>query len=155
MDKRAFDYWVSLGSDRTHEAVADRYGVSVRTVQRRARDEDWTSRLQFVSKAEREGSTEIKDPDALLNALDRQQRFFRDLQVAARKYLKAEGFKSGAEALRALDIGARAERELLKVPPHRDVELTQAEREKADREELVGDDEDGWGDEEDATGAAP
>ena len=41
-----FAYYVSLGAERSYHAVARHYGVTKRTVARRAAEEDWQGKLK-------------------------------------------------------------------------------------------------------------
>jgi hypothetical protein len=48
----AFQYWAALPHDtRSYRAVADRFGVSPRTIERYARDGNWRDRLKRIRAA--------------------------------------------------------------------------------------------------------
>lgn len=47
----AFDFYFALGTKRSYQAVADRYGVSKRTVAARAARENWTDRTTKLALA--------------------------------------------------------------------------------------------------------
>ena len=49
----AFEFYVSLGPARSHEAVAQRYDVSRRAVSKRATKDEWTPRLDKIEQEAR------------------------------------------------------------------------------------------------------
>ena len=50
----AFDFYVSLGPERTHAKVAEEYDVSVRAASKCASREDWSARLEKIESESRE-----------------------------------------------------------------------------------------------------
>ena len=48
-----FDYYLSLGSDRSYAAVAEHYGVSKQAVVKCAKREGWQKRIDEIEAAAR------------------------------------------------------------------------------------------------------
>ena len=58
LPRSAFATYVAMGEDRSYRAVAERYGVSVGTVQRHASAEGWRSSLAYIHDRAQESAVE-------------------------------------------------------------------------------------------------
>jgi hypothetical protein len=105
----AFDFYVGLGSDRSYQAVADRYGVTKRAVVKHAARERWAKRLLEVEEAARSESD--KDlANEVVEMRARHKRMMKAMAVRALTGLKELPLKSGMEAIRAAELVIRMER---------------------------------------------
>ena len=116
----AFDYYLSLGLDRSYQAVADRYDVSKRSVTKHATKEGWQDRIARVESKAREVSEQksVETPEGM-NA--RHLKCLRAIQGKALEALKSVSLKSGMDAVRALDIAIKQERTIRGEPTDRTV----------------------------------
>lgn len=105
----AFDYYASLGAERSFERVARRYKVDKRTVTRRAKDEDWSGRLAAIETKAREASDK-KIEDALVEMRERHLKTLKAVSLRAVEALQRYPLNSAMEATRAAEIAIRLER---------------------------------------------
>ena len=108
-----FDYYVGLGPGRSYELVAQHFGVTKRTVVRRARRSDWQGRLATMAASAREAA-DRKLGETVEHATVRHLRTLRAIQSRALKALQTLPIDSGLGAVRALELAIRAERAILK-----------------------------------------
>jgi len=114
----AFEYYVSLGLQRSHKAVADRYGASKRAVSKRAATEKWAERLVKIERTARERvDTKMTETLEAVNA--RHLQTLRLIQAKALQALQVMPLDSGMDAVRALDTAIRQERVILGEPGER------------------------------------
>lgn len=107
----AFSYFVALGSGRTHQAVADKFEVNIRTVQRAAKSEDWPGRLAGIEKEARQTTDKLLAEDVS----EMQLRHRKLLRVMASRAIKAMSefqLKDGMQAVKAAEIVIKLERQL-------------------------------------------
>ena len=85
----AFAYWYNDGEGRTQAAVAERYGVALRTVERWARDDKWPERSARLDAAAREAADKRLEKQAA-------DRIRHNLQlIAATKAAYAKRLQAG------------------------------------------------------------
>jgi hypothetical protein len=108
----AFDYYRSLGAERTYSAVARQYGVSLRGVTKRAVNEDWQGRLQRIeTEARRKRDDQAIEDVAAVD--ERHLKLSRAIQARALVALRTMPLHSGMSAVRALDVAIKIERAIL------------------------------------------
>lgn len=105
----AFDYYVTLGSHRSYQAVADHFGVSKRTVIRCAARENWIDRLAKIEQESRERGDK-RLAETLDEMRERHLRTLRAMNARALAALKQYPLTSGMEAMRAAEIAIKLER---------------------------------------------
>ena len=105
----AFEYYVSLGPDRSYVSVAEHYGVSKRAIVKRASVEHWAQRLEKVEAIAREKS-DVKLGDALADMRDRHLKTLQVMNMRALEALKNYSLTSGMEAMRAAEMAIKLER---------------------------------------------
>ena len=105
----AFDYYVSLGPDRSYRAVAERYGVSKRAVTKRATREGWSERLAAIERAAR-AEADRRLTETLADMHGRHRRLLRAVSARAAAALRDYPLTSGMEAVRAAESLIRMER---------------------------------------------
>ena len=105
----AFDYYLGLGSERSHQAVAQKYGVSKRAVTRLAVKQRWRERLAELEEKARRGA-EQKTLETLEAMNERHLKALRVIQMKALRALQEMSLSSAMEAVRALDLAIRQER---------------------------------------------
>jgi len=106
----AFAYYFALGPERSHAAIADKYGVSKRTVTRTAVQQDWAGQV-----VEMEAQARKKANAAMLETLEemnlRHLKLLRVIQSKALEALKNLPLSKAMEAVRALELCIREERQ--------------------------------------------
>jgi len=107
----AFDYYVSLGTDRSYQAVADHYGVTKRAVAKHAMKEDWQGQVATIERQVRE-TVNKKSQETLEQMAERHLKQLRVIQMKALEALKAMPLERAMEAVRALDLTMKQERNL-------------------------------------------
>ena len=114
----AFEYYVSLGLQRSYQAVADRYGASKRAVTKRAAAEKWAERLIKIERTARERiDSRMTETLEAVNA--RHLQTLRAIQAKALNTLQVMSLDSCMDAVRALDTAIRQERVILGEPGDR------------------------------------
>ncbi len=104
-----FDYYVSLGTDRSYQAVADKYEVSKRAVTSLAKKEDWQARIRQQEEAARQRADQ-KYAETLDAMKERHLKSVRAIQGKALQALRDKSLESAMEAVRALDLAIKQER---------------------------------------------
>lgn len=107
----AFTYYFSLGTARSYEAVATKYGVSKRAVTKRAVSEGWQVRLEAMERQARERA-EKKVIETMDDMNERHLKTLRIVQGKALEALRSMSLKTAMEAVRALAISLEKERDI-------------------------------------------
>lgn len=139
----AFSFYVALGPERSHLAVARHFGVSKRTVTSTATRENWRERLADAEAKARK-VTDEKAVDTLAEMNTRHLKVAKFLQSKGIETLKNTPISNAADAVRAIAIGLEKER-LVRGEPTERTEAAIAEvikKEVATLLEIVEDDED-------------
>jgi hypothetical protein len=114
----SFEYYLSLGSKRSYEAVAKKYGVSKRSVVKRATREGWQRRVAEIEAQAQEKAT-ARAVETLEEVKTRHLKTFKAVQLKALESLKALRFETAMDVVKAMDIAARQERLALGEPSER------------------------------------
>ncbi len=109
LPQNSFPFYVSLGADRSYQAVADHFGVTKRAVTNRAKRENWQPRVAEIEAKARQGA-ERRMVETLEEMSSRHIKSLRIIQARALEALRNMPLESAMEAVRALDIGIRQER---------------------------------------------
>ena len=107
----AFSLYFSLGTARSYEAVAAKYGVSKRAVTKRARLEGWQAQLEVMERQARERA-EKKAIETLDDMNERHLKTLKFVQGKAIEALRSMSLKTAMEAVRALAICLEKERDI-------------------------------------------
>lgn len=105
----AFEYYASLGIDRSYAKVAKRYGVTKRAILRCAKREDWQRRVDELDLKAREVG-EKRTVETILQMNERHLRSMKIVQAKALEALKSLSLETAFEAIRALDMATKSER---------------------------------------------
>ena len=114
----AFHHYAEMGLDRSYQAVADHYGVSKVAVVKRAKKENWQSRLRELEERARE-KADKKVIDSLEVVHARQLKAARYLQAKAVEVMKNSPPEKAVRAASALNIAWKHELLLLGEPTER------------------------------------
>lgn len=85
-----FEYYYSQGTDRSMGRVAEKFGVSERTVRRYASQFGWTSLVEERERAVSSAIKEAGDEGAIVSALEAQKMTSAFLREAHRLFLANE-----------------------------------------------------------------
>jgi ABC-type branched-subunit amino acid transport system ATPase component len=114
----AFHYYAEMGVGRSYQAVADHYHVSKVAVTKRAKKENWQSRLlDLEGEARKEADKKAVDSLEVVHA--RQLKASRYLQSKAVEAMKSLPPEKAIKAAAALNIGWKHELLLLGEPTER------------------------------------
>jgi len=142
----ALEYYVSLGADRSYQAVADHFGVAKITVTRTATDERWQERIREMEQKAREKS-EKRIAEQMDAVRERHLASARVLQGKALVALKSLPPEKAIRAASALAIGWKHELLVLGEPTERSA-LSVEEVTRREIQNLLtvedGDDDDEW-----------
>jgi hypothetical protein len=105
----AFDYFFALGPSRSHAAVAKHFGVSRKTVARRADDDSWERRVLELERKAREAS-EKKALETIEQLNERHLKVLKVLQGKALEALRSLAMDKPSDVIRALEVSIRQER---------------------------------------------
>ena len=118
LPRDAFAYYFSLGERRSHQAVAEKYGVSKRAVTQRAVKERWKGRTHELEEEARE-KLDQKLAESLETMNHRHLKTLQVIQGKALETLKAMPISSAMDAVRALDMAIGKERVIRGEPSDR------------------------------------
>jgi hypothetical protein len=114
----AFEFYFSLGPERSYEKVAARYGVTKRAVTKHAAHEDWQRRLEKV-EAEARAKADQKKVEALDAAKELHMQALRLVLGKGIDALRNMRIDSAAGAIRAVGLAVREMRVELGEPSDR------------------------------------
>ncbi len=145
----AFEFYVSLGLDRSYQVVAEHYGVSKRTVQNCADREEWTKRMVKIEHESRERADK-RIGETLDDIRERHMKTLRAMNGRAIEGLKSFPITSAMDAMRTAEMVIKLERLVMGEASERK-EVTIEEVTKRELRELliVGNDDADEGVEED------
>jgi len=105
----AFMFYFGLGPDRSYQAVADRFGVTKRTVCSVAKKEGWQGKVTELEQKARE-ATEQEAVESLKAMNTRHLKSIRVIQGKALEALRSKSLTTAWEAARALSLSIKEER---------------------------------------------
>ena len=114
----AFECYVGMGPKRSYESLAQKYGVSKRSIVKRAKRDGWQGRVAEIEARAQERATE-RAVDTLEEVKVRHLKTFKAVQLKALESLKSLLFKDPLDAVKAMDIAARQELLALGEPSER------------------------------------
>ena len=136
----AYEVYLELGTDRSYQMVADRFGVAKATVTNRAKKEEWQDRLMTLEAQSRKRA-EDKAVDDLQAVHERQLKGVRFLQAKALEALGRLPPEKGIRAATALSIAWKHELLLLGEPTERQASVEEITKKELARW-LIADDDD-------------
>ena len=144
----AFEYYVSLGPDRSYQSVADHYEVTKRGVVKAAARDGWTSRLEAIEQETRE-RLDKRIGDSLEEMRARHIKLLRAVASRAAKAIQEFPLTSGMEGVKAAETVIKLERIIAGEPSERTgLTVEQVTRQEIDmllaRDDEPEDVEDGW-----------
>ena len=114
----AFDFYASLGTDRSYQAVAKQFGASKRAVQNCADREEWTKRLEKIERESRDRADK-RIGETLDDIRERHLKTLRAMNGRAIEGLKSFPITSGMDAMRASEMVIKLERLIIGEPTER------------------------------------
>ena len=114
----AFSFYVSLGVNRSYQAVGKHYGASKTSVSKLAIKEGWQKRVLEIEARARAASDE-KAAETMEAINSRHLKAMRVVQGKALEALKTMSLADAMDAVRALDMAIRQERLILGEPTDR------------------------------------
>lgn len=114
----ALDAYIALGTARSYQALADRYGCTKKSITKRALKERWQERIAEIESKARERSAQ-KAVETLEEMRTRHLKAFRALELKALEALRSMTLESPADVVRALEVAVRNERIALGEPSER------------------------------------
>jgi ATPase subunit of ABC transporter with duplicated ATPase domains len=137
----AYEDYLALGTERSYQALAARYGVSKTAVVKRAKKERWQDRLADLERQARERAEE-KAVDEMDAVRERHLKEARFLQARALQALKDLPPEKGIRAASALSVAWKHELLLLGEPTERQANVEELiKRETRDLLMVVDDDD--------------
>jgi hypothetical protein len=129
----AYAYYLALGPRRSHQAVADHFGVDKKTVTNRAVKENWKQRIEDHERAERE-RLERKAAETVEAMNDRHLKVIAYIQAKGIEALKSMPLDSAIDAVRAITIAIDKERVIRGEPAQRStIDIERKLREEHER----------------------
>ncbi len=104
----AFSYFAALGPGRTHQAVAEKFDVNIRTVQRAAKAEGWPARLETVQKEARQVADKALVED-LAEMQMRHRKLLRAMASRAARAMNEFPLTNGMQAIKAAEMVIKLE----------------------------------------------
>ena len=139
----AFDFYFSLGSDRSYKSVADRYGVSKRAITKVAAREGWQQRAADLESQVRE-ATDKKTVETREQMNSRHLKSLKIIQGKALEALRSMPIESAIDAVRSLGLSIKQERLIRGEPGDRTaVTMEQVVRDEFSRWMTHEEDDDG------------
>jgi len=140
----AYDYYVSLCTGRSYQAVANHYGVAKQTVVTRALNERWQARIEALEREARI-TADKRFQEELIAGKEIHFKACRAILGKGIETLKSVPMTSAMDAVRAIDMAIRNERMLLGEPTERSaVSVEQVLREEFHNWMLKPGEEEDW-----------
>lgn len=114
----AFEYYISLGEDRSYQKVADHFEFTKRAIQNCAHRENWPRRLEQIERESRE-RTDKRLGETLDDIRERHLKTLRAMNARALEALKTYPISSGMDAIRAAEAAIKLERLIVGEPTDR------------------------------------
>jgi len=114
----AYSYYLSLGTKRSYQAVADHFEVSKQTVTKRAVRENWQDRIAELER-DSHARAEKKYSDTLDEMNDRHIKMYTAVLGKAIETLRAMPITTAWQAIRAIDMFTKNERMARELPTER------------------------------------
>lgn len=105
----AFDFYFALGTSRSYQAVATKYGSSKRAVTRLAVREEWQGRIERCEREARERSN-TKAVETLEVMQEKHLKALQFVMGKAIDALRAQPLETAMEAVRSIEMVIRQER---------------------------------------------
>jgi hypothetical protein len=118
--ENAFAVYAAMGEKRSYQAIADRFGVSKRSVVKRAIAEGWQERLVRAEATARE-KVDAKAAESLEVMNARHLKIIQAIQTKAIETLSRVPLRTAFDAVRALELSIRQERLIRGEPSDRTV----------------------------------
>ena len=131
----AFQAYFATGPERSYQELANRYGVSKRSITRLATKENWSERMRKIEREARERA-DRRAGETLDEMNERHLRIAKAIQAKALESLRSLPMEKAIEAVRALDLGVRQERLVRGEPTERQANVEEITRQEI-RELLV------------------
>jgi hypothetical protein len=131
----AFALYVAMGHERSHQALADKLGVSKRAITERASEERWAERLEAI-EAEVQARIEEKLKDELEESQLRYRKLLRGIESRAAQAIAEKPLRTCLEGVRALELAMKMQM-LLAGQPSQRTELVVAATTKAEIDRLL------------------
>lgn len=116
--ENAFQVYEAMGSERSYEQLAARFGVTKRAIAKAAARERWQERLEAIQRQAHE-SFDQRLLDLRKQAFERHLKVMRYIQTKAIETLQALPLASAMDAVRAYCLAVDKERLLLGDPTER------------------------------------
>jgi hypothetical protein len=137
----AYEDYLAMGTERSYQALADRYGVSKTAIVKKAKKERWQDRIAEVERKARELAEE-KAVDELEAVRQRQLKESRFLLARSLQVLKDQPPERGIRAASAINVAWKHELLLLGEPTERQANVEELiRRETRDLLKVVDDPE--------------
>jgi hypothetical protein len=137
----AYEDYLAMGTERSYQALADRYGVSKTAIVKKAKKERWQDRIAEVERKARELAEE-KAIDELEAVRQRQLKESRFLLARSLQVLKDQPPERGIRAASAINVAWKHELLLLGEPTERQANVEELiKRETRDLLKVVDDPE--------------
>ncbi len=114
----AFEYYVSLGEDRSYQSVADHYSFTKRAIQNLATRQDWPGRLERIDRESR-GRIDKRLGETLDEIRARHLKTLRAMNARALEALKTYPLRTGWDGIRAAEAAVKLERLIIGEPTDR------------------------------------
>ena len=114
----AFEYYVSLGEDRSYRGVAEHYKFTKRAIQNCAHRENWARRLDRIERESR-ARTDKRLGETLDDIRERHLKTLRAMNGRVLEALKTYPIASGMDAIRAAEAVIKLERLIVGDPTER------------------------------------
>lgn len=124
LPRDAFEFYYTLGADRSYQSVAHHFGVVKQTVVKRATKEHWKKRVAELDEKARE-KREAKLLESLEEMNVRHIKLSRAIQARAVETLRQMPLSTAMEAVRASEAAIKLERLIRGEPSERTVISTE------------------------------
>jgi hypothetical protein len=109
LPKDAFSFYVGLGDNRSFEKVGKHFGVTKRSVTKKARKERWTEQIEEMEALARKKARDEMQ-EGFDERMSRHWKMARGAMAVAAKGLRDNPITNGMDAIRAAEIAIKLER---------------------------------------------
>lgn len=150
LPSEAFEFYFALGVKRSYQAVAEKFGVSKKTVVAHALKDGWQKRIS-EREQKAQAQTEKKAVESIADMNDKHLKMLEVIQSRALHAIKQMPLETGYQAVRAL-VAAISQERVVRGEPGERIDIATIIKNQYEALQLKPGEKDDWDDPERSAG---